>query len=144
MTSFKRITTGMAAALLLASVTSGARGQVVGNAGLSLGRESKGLTILKGTVVCTKCAPDEVQKAQPTMHHLYLLIHKQDQVVMQVRAISGSEMWEAPLSPRFQVRAKDSVFQQLTAEENLLKEVEITGIPWNTGTLDIFTVTIVG
>ena len=53
-------------------------------------------------------------------------------------------MWESPLSSWFWVRAKDSVFQQLTAEENLTKEVEITGILRNMGTLDIATVTISG
>ena len=84
----------------------------------------------------------EVSKAQPGLRHLYQLTHKQGQVVLQVKTVNGSGMWEAPLSPRFAVRAKDSVFQQLTAEENLTKEVEISGIFRNTGTLDIATVTI--
>jgi len=144
MMSFKRITIGMMAALLLAGVTNGARGQVAGGGLSAFGGEGKGMTIIRGNVVCAGCTLDEVQKAQPHKPHLYQLTHKQGQVVMQVRMVNGSEIWESPLSPRFTVRSKDSVFQQLTAEENLMKEVEITGILRNTGTLDIATVTISG
>jgi len=42
------------------------------------------------------------------------------------------------------VRAKDEVFQQLTAEENLLKEIEIIGLLNNPRTLDIFELTVRG
>jgi hypothetical protein len=42
------------------------------------------------------------------------------------------------------VRAQDKVFQQLTAEENLFKDVEITGALSTTHALDIFEVTIHG
>jgi hypothetical protein len=95
-------------------------------------------------VVCVGCTLDEVQKTQPDLHHLYQLTHKQGQVVLRVSTINGFEMWATPLSPRFAVRSKDSVFQQLTAEENLTKEMEITALLRNTGTLDIATVTITG
>jgi hypothetical protein len=144
MTSFKRITIGMAAALLLAGVTNGARGQVASGGLSAFGGESRSMTILRGNVLCAGCNLDEVQKGQPNRHHLYQLTHKQGQVVMEVKTVNGSEMWASPLSPRFWVRANDSVFQQLTAEENLTKEVEITAILRNSGTLDIATVTING
>ena len=143
MTTRKNITLGMVAALLLAGITTGAQGFAPGGLS-SFGGGGRGMTILKGSVLCAACDLDEVQKAQPDAHHLYQLTHKQGQVVMQVRTVNGSDMWESPLSPRFSVRAKDSVFQQLTAEENLMKEVEITGILGNTRTLDIFAVTISG
>jgi hypothetical protein len=42
------------------------------------------------------------------------------------------------------VRAKDSIFGKLTAEENLFKEVEITGILSNSRTLDIGNITVLG
>jgi len=144
MTSFKRITIGVAAALLLAGVTGGARGQIAGGGLSPFGGGAKGMTILRGNVLCAGCTLDEVQKAQPNKHHLYQLTHKQGQVVMLVKMVNGSDMWEAPLSPRFSVRSKDSVFQQLTAEENLMKEVEVSGILGNTRTFDVFTVTIMG
>jgi hypothetical protein len=144
MTSFKRITIGVAAALLLAGVTNGARGQMAGGGLSGFGGESRGMTIIRGHVVCAKCTLDEVQKGQPDKHHLYQLTHRQGQVVMQVRTVNGSDMWATPLSPRFSVRSTDSVFQQLTAEENLMKEVEVSGILGNTRTFDVFTVNIIG
>jgi hypothetical protein len=144
MKSFKRITIGVAAALLLAGVTNGARGQVTGGGPSSFGGESRGMTVIRGQVVCVGCTLEEVQKTQPDLHHLYQLTHKQGQVVLRARTINGFEMWATPLSPRLAVRSTDSVFQQLTAEENLTKEMEITALLRNTGTLDIATVTIAG
>jgi hypothetical protein len=42
------------------------------------------------------------------------------------------------------VRATESLWRQLSAEETLFKEVEITGLLNTTRTLDIFTVIIRG
>lgn len=140
----KIIRTGMAAALLLAGITTGAQGFAPGGGFSAFGGGGKGMAIIKGNVLCAGCDLDEASRAQPNLHHLYQLTHKQGRVVMQVKTVNGSEMWEAPLSPRFRVRSTDRVFQQLTAEENLTKEVEITGILGNTGTLDIAMVTING
>jgi hypothetical protein len=137
----KTLRTGMAAALLLVGVTTGAHGFAPG--GMSpFGGGSRGMTLIKGNVLCAGCELTEVSKAQPGLPHLYQLTHKQGQVVLQVKTINGSGLWEAPLSPLFAVRAKDSVFGQLTAEENLMKEVEIAAILRSTRTLDIATVTV--
>ena len=97
---------------------------------------------IKGTVLCAGCSLEEVRKAQPDTHHLYQLTHKLGRVVMRVSSVNGSEMWDSPWPPQLWVRAKDSVFQQLSAEENLFKEVEITGLLNNSRTLDIFGITI--
>jgi hypothetical protein len=133
--------TGLAAALLLAAVTTGAQGFAPG--GMSpFGGGSRGMTLIKGNVLCAGCELTEVSKAQPGLRHLYQLTHRQGQVVLQVKTINGSGLWEAPMSPLFAVRAKDSVFGQLTAEENLMKEVEIAAILRSTRTLDIATVTV--
>jgi hypothetical protein len=137
----KKLRTGLAAALLLAGVTTGAHGFAPGGPS-SFGGGSRSMTLIKGNVLCAGCELTEVRRAQPELRHLYQLTHKQGQVVMQVRTVNGSGLWEAPLSPLFAVRAKDSVFQQLTAEENLRKEVEIAAILRNTRTLDIATVTV--
>ena len=132
--------TSLAAALLLAGITT-AHGFAPG--GMSpFGGGSRGMTLIKGNVLCAGCELTEVSKAQPGLRHLYQLTHNQGQVVLQVKTINGSGLWEAPLSPLIAVRAKDSVFGQLTAEENLTKEVEIVGITRNTRTLDIATVTV--
>jgi len=132
---------GVAAALLLAGVTNGARGQGPGGSVGGWG-ELRGMTTIRGHVVFVGCSLEEVQKTQPALHHLYQSTHRQGQLVLQVRTIDGFAMWTAPLSPRFTVRCSDSVFRQLTAEENLMKEMEITGGLRTTGTLDIAAVTI--
>ena len=133
--------TSLAAALLLAGITTAAHGFAPGGMA-PFGGGSRSMTLIKGNVLCADCELTEVSKAQPGLRHLYQLTHKQGQVVLQVKTINGSGLWEAPLSPLFAVRAKDSVFGQLTAEENLMKEVEIAGITRNTRTLDIATVTV--
>ena len=145
MTSFKRITIGVAAALLLAGVTSGARGQVAGGGLSAFGGAGRGMTIIKGNVVCAGCSLEEARKAQPNEHQLYEFMHQRGQVVMKVSSVNDSQMWGRFIWPPWiWVRAQDRVFQQLAAEENLFKEVEITGLLNNSRTLDIFEVTIHG
>jgi hypothetical protein len=47
-------------------------------------------------------------------------------------------------TPQIVIRARNEVFQQLTAEENLLKDVEIEGALSTTRALDIFAIRITG
>jgi len=140
----KTIRTGMAAALLLAGLTTGVQGFVPGGGG-SLGGGVRDAVQIKGKVLCAGCGLEEVQKAQPNEHQLYELMHRRGQVVMKVSFVNDTQMWGRFMWPPWVwVRAKDRVFQQLMAEENLLKEVEITGLLNNSRTLDIFKVTIRG
>ena len=136
MTTFRKtIRTGMVAALLLAGLTTGVHGQVSGG----------GLLHIKGSVVCRGCSLDEARKAQPNEQTLYQLTHEQGQIVMNVRSVNNSPTWRYFGWPaELQVRAQDGLFQQLTAEENLFKDVEITGLLSTTRALDIFEVTISG
>lgn len=141
----KTFRTGAAAALLLAGLATGAKGQVPGGGFGSFGGVGRGMLQLKGKVVCTSCTLDEAQAAQPSAHQLYQFTHKRGQVVMQVSEVNDALRWsQLTGSPRIWVRAADKVFQQLSAEVNLFKEVEITGLLKNTRTLDIFAVTLHG
>lgn len=141
----KTFRTGAAAALLLAGLATGANGQVPGGGFGSFGGVGRGMLQLKGKVVCTSCTLDEAQAAQPSEHNLYQLAHKRGQVVLQVSAVNDAPRWsQLTGSPRIWVRAADSLFQQLSAEANLFKEVELTGLLNNTRTLDLFAVTIHG
>jgi len=90
-------------------------------------------------VLCANCTLEEVQHRQPNTHKLYQFTHRQGVLVMQVSAVNDFEMFAFP-APRLAMRAPDQVFQQLTAEENLFREVEITGVLNNTHTVDIFKV----
>ena len=136
MTTFRKtIRTSIVAALLLAGITTGVHGQVSGG----------GLLHIKGSVVCRGCSLDEARKAQPSQDQLYQLTHEQGQIVMNVHSVNNSPTWRYFGWPaEIRVRAQDGLFQQLTAEENLFKEVEITGLLSTTRALDIFAVTISG
>ena len=140
----KTFTTSLVATLLLAGFTSGARGQVaVGGGVSSFGGESRGVLQLTGKVVCTGCSLDEVRTAQPNLPHLYQLTHRRGQLVMEVLTVNDSPRWSAlTWPPRLSVRANEQILQTLGAEENLLKEVELTGLLRNARTLDVFAITV--
>ena len=141
----KTTRTGLGVTLLLAGVATSAWGQV-GGGGFSFGGALRGITQLKGSVVCVGCSLEEVQAVRPHLTDLYELRHEQGQVVMQMDTINERARWEniLGLSNRIAVRAPDSLFHRLTAEENLFKEVEIVGLLRNTRTLDIGDVTVFG
>ena len=116
-----------------------------GGGGSLVGGTARSYVRITGTVMCASCSLEEAQGAQPRKLHLYELTHKQGQVVMEVTQLNHpQQMIDLAYPPRLAVRAADSIFARLTAEENLLKEVEITGVLNNTRTLDIFDVTIRG
>ena len=141
----KTLKLGVAAALLLVGIAAGARGQVPGGGGGSFGGEMRGLMQIRGKVVCVGCSLEEVREAQPSQHDLYQLTHGRGQVVMQVSWVNNHQRWDhVAAPPRLWVRATDGLFEKLIAEENLLKEIEITGLLRNTRTLDIFGVTVRG
>jgi len=141
----KTARTGAAAVLLCAGITAGAHGFVPGGGGNSVGGTARSYVRITGTVMCAPCSLEEAQEAQPQKFHLYELTHKRGRVVMEVTQLNHpQQMIDLAYPPRLQVRAADSVFARLTAEENLRKEIEITGILRSTRTLDIFDVTIRG
>jgi hypothetical protein len=135
---------GVAAALMLAGLTTGAYAQLAIGGGSAFGGESRGVMQIRGNVVCVGCSLDEARKAQPDKHNLVQLGHKQGQVVMEVAWINDSHTWSHIALPQMWVRAEDSLFKKLTAEENLFKQVEITGILSKSRTLDVGKVMILG
>jgi hypothetical protein len=135
--------TSLAAALLLTCITTGVQGEVIKV--LVRGEVVTGPMRLRGTVICVACSLEEAQKAQSDTRTLYQLTHEQGQIVMRMSTINNSKNWSLfAWPPQIRVRAQDDLWQKLTAEENLLQEVEITGLLSNARTLDIFAVTIRG
>ena len=139
----------IAAALISLGVVTGVRGQAPGGLTGSFGGELRGITQFTGHVVCVECDLEEARQAQPDLTDLYQLNHEQGQVVMQVESFSDSaehRRWESivGLSHQLHARAADSVFEELTAEENLFKEMTITGLLRSTRTLDIESVKVRG
>ncbi len=141
MTFSKVFKTGLAAAVFMVGIATTARGQVDtgGCNGAPVGGVGRGLIHIKGTVLCANCTLEDVQHRQPNNHKLYQFTHRKGELVMQVSAVNDSEMFEFS-SPRIAMRAPDHLFQQLTVEENLFREVEIMGVLNNTHTLDMFRV----
>jgi len=141
----KRIKISVAGALVCASLTTAAHSQVVGGGLSSFGGESRGTVQVTGKVICVGCSLEDVRQAHPAQHDLSLLRHRQGQVVMEVQTVNEQPLWDSlAWPPRLWVRATDQLFAQLTAERNLFKEVEITGLLRNTRTFDVFDVTVHG
>ena len=139
----------LVAALLLAGLTVGAQGQV-GGGGFSgyqswLGAGGSGGIQLRGHVVCARCSLEEARAAQRGRQDLYQLLHEQGQVVLLVRWVSNPHTWRQIVwPPRLVVRGEARLFEQLTAEENLGKEVEISGVLTNLRVLDLAGVSVGG
>jgi hypothetical protein len=142
----RTIGTGVVAVLMLAGLATGAQALVPSGGIGAFGGESRGVMQITGSVVCVGCTLDEVRAAQPNLGGLYTLRHEKGQVVMQVYAVDDAARWESlvGLSHQLSMRAPDRVFQELTAEENLFKEVTITGLLRGTRTLDISEIMIPG
>ena len=139
----KTLRAGMAATLLLAGITAGAHGDI-GAVGSSFG-PGGGAVQIRGKVICTACSLDEVRQAQPFEPALYQLSSKQGQLVLQVNWVSNAAHWQQVVwPPRLWVRGEDGLIQQLSAEANLFKEMEIQGILSNTRTLDLTSITLSG
>lgn len=145
MTFSKTLQTSLAAALLLAGVSTMAQGQAPSGGGFAFGGGGRGLVQIQGNVVCAACSLEEVRQAQPQEQHLYQLSYQHGQVVMNITAVNGFSMFDVLASAhQLSVRAPESVLQQLGAEENLFKGMEITGVLSGTRTLDVASVTING
>ncbi len=144
--------------VLLVSLTTSAWGFVPGGgvpaAGLPGAGEFRAPLRIVGRVVCAYCDLHEARAAHPELTNLYELRHRQGQVVMQVAASDETTPWATDEATRWEtivgldhrvpVRAADRLFQQLTAEENLLREVHIAGLLRPSRTYDMSAIAFTG
>jgi hypothetical protein len=131
--------------LLLATLTASVQGDIGGGSqGFGLGGEDA--VKIRGTVVCAGCSLEEMRRANPSEYPFYYqFTHKNGRLVMHVTWVSNSARWARIVwPPQLRVRAEEKVLQQLGAEANLFKEMEITGILGNSRTLDVIEITISG
>ncbi len=140
---------GVVIVLLLGSAATNAWGQASGGGITSFGGELRGMTQLTGEIVCVECSLEEARAAQPNPRDLYLLQHEDEQVVIRVDSFSDPAQafwWESivGLSHRLTTRASERIFEELTAEENLFKEIVLIGLLRSTHTLDISSVWVIG
>jgi hypothetical protein len=159
MSTLKRIgAVGLTLTMLLAGLVPGAWGQVAAVPGgaVGVGGELRGTTVIEGKVLCARCTLEDVQAAQPRLTNLYELHHPQEgKVVMQIAPrqdttgyyawwqSDGAIWWQSVVGPGYSVsvRAPRSLFRQLMAEENLMKQVQLSGLLRRTRTYDVNAVT---
>lgn len=128
------------AVLLWASLVTGEQwyGGVRGGFG---SRGGRGWIQFRGHVLCSGCTLKAERAAPPA--HLCQLNHRRGQVVMQITsgdvALPYHHLW---------LKGEDQLFEALTAEENLFKDVEISGLMREYrptyGILDLLTVHVLG
>jgi len=127
---------GIFGTLFLFAFTISAEAQ--GTSGPVIGGESRGITQIRGKVLCGDCNLTEVRSDQSNGHDLYQVTYPGGRFVFQMEWTSEPQRWtDLVSSPELHARGRASLFQQLVAEENLFREVEITGLLRDTQTLDI-------
>ncbi len=140
----KTLNAGVAGVLLMTGLAIKSHGEVV-SGGASFGPGSETMMRIRGSVVCTACSLEEVRKGRPYDNTLYQLTYRQGRLVLQVNWVTNPSRWDRIVwPPRLYVRGDASLLHQLTAEEHLFKEVEITGLLSNTRTLDLTSVDLKG
>lgn len=130
---------GITTAVLLTSLPPVARAISPGGGSFPFGGELRGSTKITGRIVCTACTLDDVRAAQPELPRLYQLNHQKGQLVITVQSVSEPARWDSivGMSKHLWVRSPAELFQQLSAEENLFKEVTILGLLRNNSTFDM-------
>jgi hypothetical protein len=131
----------IAIALLLTGFAAGARSDI-GGGNQGFGPGGTDTVKIRGNVVCAECNLEELRNANPRDYpYYYQFTHKHGRLVMQVNWSSNSARWtRVAWPPRLWVRGPEELIQQLGAEENLFKDIEITALLSNTRTLDIIDV----
>jgi hypothetical protein len=139
-----RLRRGLAATWLLTSLGTAAvaQGFVGGFSGEYTGGWHSPLQI-NGSVVCSDCRLEDVQRAHPQEKDLYQFSTKHGALVFKVASVNDPATFNAVVWPqRLWLRASDEVLQQLAAEDTLFKPIGLTGILGTARTLDVTEVAI--
>lgn len=119
----------------------------------SFGGELRGITRVKGHVVYVACTLKEAKAANPAgQAQLYEFAHGQQRAVFQVTGINEvagvqdpneAARWQAitGLHQQVPVRMEARLWRELTAEENLHKEVELIALLRSDSVLDVSQIT---
>ena len=138
----KALTMSVVMICLFVRLTTDVGGQTSGGTP-SFGGELRGITQIRGEVVCVGCRLDEVHSGESDEGKLHQVSYPGGQLVMKVTWTNEPQRWSALVSsPYLWARVKASVLQQLTAEENLFQELEVTGLLRDNRTFDINEVTV--
>ena len=132
----KRCLISLGLPVLLAGLSTGVWGQTPNPLGVFGNLNT--LTRIQGAVVCVGCSLEEAQKMQAASGHLYELRNSRSTAILRVDEVDDAARWASiMLGHRLLVRTAAVLWQQLTAEENLFEEVEVTGLLGSDRTLDV-------
>jgi hypothetical protein len=119
----------------------------------AFGGELRGITRVKGKILCAPCTLKEAKDANPDLQsQLYEFDNGTQRAVFQVTGIgevagvqdaNDLAWWRTitGLNKQLPVRMAAGLWKNLTAEENLLKEVELTTLLRSTSSLDVSDIT---
>jgi hypothetical protein len=103
------------------------------------------LTRVTGEVLCVDCTLADMRRVGAAGGSLYEFHSAYGNSVLRVDAVDDATRWASVTQGRrLTVRAADPVLRALTAEENLSRELEITGLLSSDRTLDVAEVRVVG
>lgn len=133
----KTIRTSFAALLLAGGLSSSA--YALGGIG-PFGGELRQMTQVKAKVVCTNCHIDEVRQTYlNSAAKLYQLSHNAGQIVIEVTGLNEEHRWRSIVGhANIVMRSSHALFEQLTADENHLQAVQLTGLLKSTRTFHLY------
>jgi len=103
------------------------------------------VTRVTGEVLCVDCTLADMRRVGAAGGSLYEFHSAYGNAVLRVDAVDDATRWASVTQgKRLTVRAADPVLRTLTAEENLSRELEITGLLSSDRTLDVAQVRVVG
>jgi hypothetical protein len=105
----------------------------------AIGGSVRGILRITGKIICVDCSADEVRRGPSRPGSLYEFDSNEGRVVINVTHVNNRARWEAiaGLTQELTIRAPEPILEELTAEENLFREVEITGLLRSTRVVDV-------
>lgn len=137
---------GFLALVLLFGLAPSAWAQVAPGGASPLGGPLRGVLRITGQILCVQCSADEVRRGPSQPGSLYEFDSKEGRVVMRVTEVNNRARWDAiaGLTHELTIRAPEVILQELTAEENLFREVELTGLLRSTRVVDVGSIRFTG
>lgn len=139
--SVRKVTIGLAVALMLISVSSSAQGFTGLYSTMTRGEQRTQLT---GKLVCIDCSVTEARKTQPHKYgnHLYQLQLGQRQAVMEVRETNHFTWLNHLMRPNIRMRGEENLLLTLASHDNVRKDVTIAGLLLDAHTLNVQEITV--
>jgi hypothetical protein len=121
--------------------------QIAPGGGLpAIGGSMRGVLRITGKILCVDCSADSVRRGAAQPGSLYEFASNEGRVVLSITEVNNRARWEAiaGLTHELTLRAPEPILEELTAEENLFREVVITGLLRSTRVVDVGSIRFTG